>query len=153
MWIDSIAKWLLNSAGFERWLIMLIYLYGCFLKCWYPTTMVFPTKNDHFGVFLGYPYFWKHPYINNPFIKAIFLVSWWKTGEVGWTLTICPVVSQLPNTALGSLGSSTATMDCLLAFQKRQGVFCLGKFEAPKNRSSSMAMAKIYKSDGITKYS
>ena len=30
-------------------------------KWWYPTTMGFPTKNDHFGVFLGYPYFWKHP--------------------------------------------------------------------------------------------
>ena len=25
--------------------------YGCFLKWWYPTTMGFPTKNDHFGVF------------------------------------------------------------------------------------------------------
>ena len=23
----------------------------------------FPTKNDHFGVFWGYPYFWKHPYV------------------------------------------------------------------------------------------
>ena len=23
--------------------------YGCFLKWWYPTTMDFPTKNDHFG--------------------------------------------------------------------------------------------------------
>ena len=23
--------------------------------------MGFPTKNDHFGVFWGYPYFWKHP--------------------------------------------------------------------------------------------
>ena len=34
---------------------------GCFLKWWYPTTMDFPTKNDHFGVFWGYPYFWKHP--------------------------------------------------------------------------------------------
>ena len=24
--------------------------------------MGFPTENDHFGVFLGYHYFWKHPY-------------------------------------------------------------------------------------------
>ena len=37
--------------------------YGGFLKWWYPTTMVFPTKNDHFGVFWGYPYFWKHLYV------------------------------------------------------------------------------------------
>ena len=27
---------------------------GGFLKWWYPTTMGFPTKNDHFGVFWGY---------------------------------------------------------------------------------------------------
>ena len=36
--------------------------HGCFRKWWYPTTMGFPTKNDHFGVFWGYPYFWKHPH-------------------------------------------------------------------------------------------
>ena len=35
--------------------------YGCFLKWWYPTTMDFPTKNDHFGVFWGY-HLRKHPY-------------------------------------------------------------------------------------------
>ena len=28
-------------------------LYGGFLKWWYPTTMDFPTKNDHFGVWNG----------------------------------------------------------------------------------------------------
>ena len=36
--------------------------YGGFLKWWYPTIMGFPAKNDHFGVFWGYPYFWKPPY-------------------------------------------------------------------------------------------
>ena len=35
---------------------------GGFLKWWHPTTMGFPTKNDYFGVFWGYLYFWKHPY-------------------------------------------------------------------------------------------
>ena len=39
-----------------------VYLYGCFQKWWYPTTMGFPTKNDHFVVFWGYHYFWKHLY-------------------------------------------------------------------------------------------
>ena len=34
---------------------------GCFLKWWYPTTIGFPTKNDHFGVFWGYHHFRKHP--------------------------------------------------------------------------------------------
>ena len=28
-------------------------VYGGFLRWWYPTTMGFPTKNDHFGVFWG----------------------------------------------------------------------------------------------------
>ena len=37
-------------------------LYGGFLKWWYPTTMGFPTKKDHFGVFWGYHYLRKHPY-------------------------------------------------------------------------------------------
>ena len=34
---------------------------GGFLKWWYPTTMDFPTKNDHFGVFWGYHHLRKHP--------------------------------------------------------------------------------------------
>ena len=38
-------------------------LNGGFLKCWVsPTTMGFPTKNDHFGVFWGYHHLRKHPY-------------------------------------------------------------------------------------------
>ena len=39
------------------------WIYGCFLKWWYPTTMGFPTKNDHFGVFWGYHHFRKPPYM------------------------------------------------------------------------------------------
>ena len=38
--------------------------YGCFLKWWYPTTMCFPTKNDHFGVFWGYQHLRKPPYVS-----------------------------------------------------------------------------------------
>ena len=41
-----------------------MYIYICiFLKWWYPTTMGFPTKNDHFGMFWGYHHLRKHPYI------------------------------------------------------------------------------------------
>ena len=36
--------------------------YGGFLKWCYPTTMGFPTKNDHFGMFWGYHHLRKHPY-------------------------------------------------------------------------------------------
>ena len=39
--------------------------YGGFLKWWYPTTMGFPTKNGHFGVFWGYHHLRKHPYVLN----------------------------------------------------------------------------------------
>ena len=35
-------------------------LKGGFLKWWYPTTMGFPTKKDHFGVFGGYHHLRKH---------------------------------------------------------------------------------------------
>ena len=40
-----------------------LYIYGGFLKWWYPTTMGFPTKTDHFGVFWGYHHSRKHPYM------------------------------------------------------------------------------------------
>ena len=43
-----------------------ISLYGGFLKWWYPTTMGFPTRNDHFGVFWGYHHLRKPPYIHHP---------------------------------------------------------------------------------------
>ena len=44
-------------------LYIYIWIYGGFLKWCYPTTMGFLTKNDHFGVFWGYPYFWNPPYL------------------------------------------------------------------------------------------
>ena len=36
---------------------------GGFLKWWYPTTIAFPTKNDHFGAFWGYHHLRK-PQVN-----------------------------------------------------------------------------------------
>ena len=45
----------------------MVYVYGGFLKWWYPTTMGFPTKNDHFGDFWGvkwgYHHVRKHQYM------------------------------------------------------------------------------------------
>ena len=49
--------------------------YGCFLEWWYPTTMGFPTKNDHFGVFWGYHHLRKPPYINKKSVKLPFPFS------------------------------------------------------------------------------
>ena len=51
---------------------------GGFLKWWYPTTMGFPTKNDHFEVFWGYHHLRKHPCSepsNN--YEQSFKAFWW----------------------------------------------------------------------------
>ena len=52
-------------------------LYGGFLKWWYPATMGFPTKNDHFGVFGGYHYFRKHPYVPGCWGKSLVTAHSW----------------------------------------------------------------------------
>ena len=44
--------------------------YGCFVKCWYPTTMGFPTKNDHFGYF---GVFWYHHLRKRPYHLDVIL--------------------------------------------------------------------------------
>ena len=54
---------------------------GGFLKWWYPTTMGFPTKNDHFGVFWGYPYLWKHPYLKGNYSWRQHIFSSITVGE------------------------------------------------------------------------
>ena len=72
---------------------------------WYPTTMSFPTKNDHFGVFWGYPYFGRHPHskqkkdiweslsnIIKPFMRA--LISY--EGSVYAASSLVLVLSTMP---------------------------------------------------------
>ena len=61
-------------------------IYGCFLKWWYPTTIGFPTKNDHFGVFWGYHHWRKHPYgdYGNSMISCVpFLGSFFFSVQQG----------------------------------------------------------------------
>ena len=53
----STIWWLASLTG------SILQYMGGFLKWWYPTTMGFPIKYDHFGVFWGYHYLRKHPYI------------------------------------------------------------------------------------------
>jgi len=38
------------AAPFPVHVVSHLGIYGGFLKWWYPITMGFPTKNDHFGV-------------------------------------------------------------------------------------------------------
>ena len=58
--------------------------YGCVLKWWYPTTMGFPTKNDHFGVFWGYHHLRKHPYIPGDHTFPCFLGNSKKPLDYGF---------------------------------------------------------------------
>ena len=51
-----------------------VYIYRGFLKWWYPTTMGFPTKNDHFGVFWGYHHLRKHPYMLYIYVIYIYYI-------------------------------------------------------------------------------
>ena len=38
--------------------------YGCFLKWWYPQIIHFDRVFQYKPSILGYPYFWKHPYVS-----------------------------------------------------------------------------------------
>ena len=68
-WAMKKSPWsLVGCLGYKRgwyytvkWGVLWTTIWG-FLKWWYPTTMGFPTKNDHFGVFWGYHHLRKHPY-------------------------------------------------------------------------------------------
>ena len=69
--------------------IYYIYIYSCiivsyggFLKCWYPITMGFPTKNDQFGVFWGYHHLRKQTYV------GCCLLGW----NVNDTFTVCLIL-------------------------------------------------------------
>ena len=69
--------------------------FGGFLKWWYPTTMGFPTKNDHFGVFWWYHHLRKPPFtlfVLRPFTGGLTLLI---TIVVGPTLYIYPL--KLPS--------------------------------------------------------
>ena len=50
------------EAYFQDKMLFRGFPYGGFLKWWYPTTMAFPTTNDHFRMFWGYHHLRKHPY-------------------------------------------------------------------------------------------
>ena len=61
--LQGVDRWPWLGRGRDQSkLVVKLGIYGCFQKWWYPTTMGFPTKNDHFGVFWGYHHLRKHPY-------------------------------------------------------------------------------------------
>ena len=67
---------------------------GVFLKWWYPTTMGFPTKNDHFGVFWGYHHLRKHPYTSPTKISQRCI--WVNRGDISTNTMeeLCHVLSK-----------------------------------------------------------
>ena len=62
-WKDPEICFFFQLLYIQTVLLHSLYVYGGFLKWWYPTTMGFPTKTYHFGVFRGYHHLRKHPYI------------------------------------------------------------------------------------------
>ena len=66
------------------------HLYGGFLKWWYPTTIGFPTKNDHFEVFWGYHHLRKPPYTSILIKKETSPERyWWPTCWRGESFAFC----------------------------------------------------------------
>ena len=61
-------------------------LFGGFLKWCNPTTIGFPTKNDHFGVFWGYHYFRKHPFLCSCLKWGRF--PFWNSNPLIYLLTV-----------------------------------------------------------------
>jgi len=58
-----------------------LWLYGCFLKWWYPQIIHFNRVFHDKPSILGYPYFRKHPYGNwRTFLAAPRFVSWNTNG-------------------------------------------------------------------------
>ena len=74
---------------------MFLFQYGCFRKWWvYPPNH--PWINKGFPLFspsiLGYPYFWKHPYITLPETNSSHLkMDGWKMIRflLGWSIFRC----------------------------------------------------------------
>ena len=61
-WLDMFQVHGIQSSWMKNFhLTHLLCIYGGFLKWWYPTTMGFPARNDHFGVVWGYHHLMKHP--------------------------------------------------------------------------------------------
>jgi len=54
-------KWSHEFIKSQKWFLENWEINGGFLKWWYPTTIGFPTANDHFGVFWWYHHLSKHP--------------------------------------------------------------------------------------------
>ena len=81
LWGIRGSQW--NSSG--SWKLQTFLLQGSF-KWWYPTTIGFPTKNDHFGVFWGYHHLRKHPFWKNQTLQMYgefagafpWKYCWWK---------------------------------------------------------------------------
>ena len=57
------GNWEVWRVPVMKWWVPLKHGIWGFLKWWYQTTIGFPTKNDHFGVFWGYHQLRKHPYV------------------------------------------------------------------------------------------
>ena len=108
--------------------------YGGFLKWWYPASMGFPTKNDHFVVFWGYHHLRKHPYHPCSFARQskLFVVGRWDKDLFYRDLSLASVCC-IWRIMLFCLPGSTIYL-MLILFRTHVGVFLHGvpPFHTPK---------------------
>ena len=90
--------------------------YGGFLKWWYPTTMGFPTKNVHFGVFWGYHYLRKHHLRKHPYINHLFLNQ-------------CPFFNKNPHHLVGTPPKVYPCFTWILCFPSSESPFQFADFQ------------------------
>ena len=121
-WLDMFQVHGIQSSWMKNFhLTHLLCIYGGFLKWWYPTTMGFPARNDHFGVFWGYHHLMKHPSYYSLFDipqkkrpKKIFLKHETSHACVvsgGMTsLTVCPADSDPTPLQTSYISQATAFM-------------------------------------------
>ena len=82
------SPWFINRDSLFHWRFFCQYM-GGFLKCWYPKTMGFPGKNDHFGVFWGYHHLRKHPHTIHLFQCEDLFFGWLLKRDPELTLQGC----------------------------------------------------------------
>ena len=79
--------------------------YGCFLKWWYPTTIGFPTKNDHFGGVLGVP-----PFKETSIYYRVF------SGILDWPLKVLRSTNTSAVRWCQLRPGQTSNKDCICVF-------------------------------------
>ena len=112
---------------------------GGFLKWWYPTTIGFPTKNDHFGVFWGYHHLRKLP--NGHWdpgadvgpvacfepsrgrIYFTYLVFWYQQNATNWVVAVLGLANVCNYYMYIYICVTKATVELAYVLNKNKGYY------------------------------